>query len=49
MSIHEILALQLSNYLEEASIPEWMTKRKKNLIQKDTPPKKELYTVSIDW
>ena len=38
MSIHDILALQLSKCLKEASIPKWMTKGKTALINKE--PKK---------
>ena len=34
-SIHERLALEMNRYLQGAYIPEWMTKRKTTLIQKD--------------
>ena len=35
-SIHERMAQQLNKCLQEANIPEWMTKGKSTLIQKDT-------------
>ena len=44
MSIHDILALQLSKCREEVNIPEWMTKGKSTLIQEDLPPPKKNYS-----
>ena len=38
--IHDRLALQLCKCLEEANIPEWMTKRKTTPIQKDPLPQR---------
>ena len=40
MCICDRLAQQLSQWLEEARILEWMTKGKTNLIQKEPPPPK---------
>ena len=37
---HPWLAIEMNRCLEEADIPEWVTKGKTTLIQKD--PKKEL-------
>ena len=34
-SIHERLALEMNRWLQGAHVPEWMTKRKTTLIQKD--------------
>ena len=34
-SIHDRLAIEMKRYLQEKDIPEWTTKRKTTLIQKD--------------
>ena len=45
-SIHDRLAIKMNRYLEEAVIPEWMTKRKTTLIQND--PDKEMPQTIIE-
>ena len=38
-SIHDRLAIEMNRCLQEANVPEWMTKRKTILIQKKKPLK----------
>ena len=46
ISIHDRLALEMNRCLQESHVPEWMTKGKTTLIQKEPPLRKPPQTTT---